>query len=607
MKAKASTAKPWLKFYTEEALNAKLPKETLYEHVLKNNEYHRGNIAINYFGNKISYGEFLDTADVCAASFAELGIKTGDMVACCSATIPELAFALYGLNKLGAAMVALDPRRSPSEIKQFIVNSGANVLLLLDLAYEHLADMLDELSLEKVIIISADNYMSPVVRMLKQIKMPAPAVPIGGRTISWKEFLKLGKGKSVEAVGYGEFELAAVTLTGGTTGMPKGVMLSNDGFNAVAMDFRYCGVTYTRNQRFLDIIPAFSSYGIVASLHMPLSLGLEIVMIPKFDSDKVGQLVKKYKPSHTLLVPAHYEKLMNSKEMKNGFDLSFFRTAGSGGDTMNAGLESKLNGFLRERGCKYPLSQGYGMSEVSSAASCCCNGNFKSLSVGYPLLTTNVAIFKPGTTEELDYGEDGEICISGPSVMLGYLNNPEETERVMVTHPDGTVWVHSGDLGCMDEDGFIFIKGRMKRMITCFDGHKIFPVQIESVIGMVNDVQSCAVVGVADTMPCEGGILDFCREAAQRSAAQETFLSLDKEGADLIYISCLPWIELTALTNERDFDPDDAVPRIAWGKFRERDGRKILGMSMELNHRFTDGVHIGLFSQALDNLMAQLM
>ena len=126
MKAKASTAKPWLKFYTEEALNAKLPEETLYEHVLKNNEYHRGNIAINYFGNKISYGEFLDTADVCAASFAELGIKTGDMVACCSATIPELAFALYGLNKLGAAMVALDPRRSPSEIKQFIISSGAS-------------------------------------------------------------------------------------------------------------------------------------------------------------------------------------------------------------------------------------------------------------------------------------------------------------------------------------------------------------------------------------------------------------------------------------------------------------------------------------------------
>ena len=504
MKGKASVTKPWLKYFSDEAVNAELPRETIYEHILKNNDAHRSNTAINYFGGKISYGELLDTADNCAASFAELGVKSGDMVACCSATIPELAFALYGLNKLGAAMVALDPRRSASEIKQFIISSGANILLLLDLAYEHLTDMLAELNLDRIIIISADNYMPFAVRVLKQLKMPAPEIPLVGRTISWKEFLKLGKGKTVEAAKYGKNDLAAVTLTGGTTGMPKGVMLSNDGFNAVAMDFRYCGVEYTRHQRFLDIIPAFSSYGIVASLHMPLSLGLEIVMIPKFDADKVGHLVKKYKPSHTLLVPAHYEKLMNSKEMKNGFDLSFFQTAGSGGDTMNAGLEAKLNGFLRDHGCKYPLSQGYGMSEVSSAVSCCCNGNFKSLSVGYPLLTATVAIFKPGTTEELDFGEEGEICITGPSVMLGYLNNPEETEKVMVKHPDGTVWVHSGDLGCMDSDGFIFIKGRIKRMITRFDGHKIFPVQIESILGMHEAVQSCAVVGVNDSEHAQG-------------------------------------------------------------------------------------------------------
>ena len=533
MKGKASVTKPWLKYFSDEAVNAELPRETIYEHILKNNDAHRSNTAINYFGGKISYGELLDMADNCAASFAELGVKSGDMVACCSATIPELAFALYGLNKLGAAMVALDPRRSASEIKQFIISSGANILLLLDLAYEHLTDMLAELNLDRIIIISADNYMPFAVRVLKQLKMPAPEIPLVGRTISWKEFLKLGKGKTVEAAKYGENDLAAVTLTGGTTGMPKGVMLSNDGFNAVAMDFRYCGVEYTRHQRFLDIIPAFSSYGIVASLHMPLSLGLEIVMIPKFDADKVGHLVKKYKPSHTLLVPAHYEKLMNSKEMKNGFDLSFFQTAGSGGDTMNAGLEAKLNGFLRDHGCKYPLSQGYGMSEVSSAVSCCCNGNFKSLSVGYPLLTATVAIFKPGTTEELDFGEEGEICITGPSVMLGYLNNPEETEKVMVKHPDGTVWVHSGDLGCMDSDGFIFIKGRIKRMITRFDGHKIFPVQIESILGMHEAVQSCAVVGVNDSEHAQGmqalAVVKLRQGADENSVREELKAKMESE------------------------------------------------------------------------------
>lgn len=108
------------------------------------------------------------------------------------------------------------------------------------------------------------------------------------------------------------------------------------------------------------------------------------------------------------------------------------------------------------------------------------------------------------------------------------------------------------------------------------------------------------------TMPCEGNIAEFCQDTKRRSAEQTTFLSTDKESADLIYFSCLPWVELTALTNERDFDPDDAIPRISWGKFHERDGRKILGMSLELNHRFTDGVHIGKFADALKNLIEQL-
>ena len=213
---------------------------------------------------------------------------------------------------------------------------------------------------------------------------------------------------------------------------------------------------------------------------------------------------------------------MNSKEMAGGFDLSFFRTAGSGGDTMNAGLEAKLNSFLESRGCRFPLSQGYGMSEVSSAASCCCNGNFKSLSVGYPLLTTTIGIFAPGTTDELDYGEDGEICISGPSIMLGYLNNKAETDNVIRRHPDGTLWVHSGDIGHMDSDGFVYIKGRIKRMITLFNGHKIFPTHIESVLGHHPMVASCAVVGVNDTTHAQGQLTLAVIEAKEQTLEKLT-------------------------------------------------------------------------------------
>lgn len=537
LKRLPSQEKPWLKFFSEEAINATLPKKTIYSYMREKNEGFEKNTAINFFGNKISYGEFLGTVDSCAASFAALGVGKGDVVACCSATIPEMAIALYGLNKLGASMLTLDPRRSVPEIGSFLSAARVKVLLLLDLAFEHTAKLVSELDfIGTVVIISVDNYMPFLVRKLKALTMPPPSIPYSERIIDWKRFLRIGAGRTTETAEYGENELAAITLTGGTTGAPKGVMISNDGFNSIAEDFRYCGVEYTRDQRFMDIIPAFSSYGIVASLHMPLSLGLELVMIPKFDPNKVGYYIKKYRPAHTLLVPAHYEKLMNSREMAKGFDLGFFRTAGSGGDTMNEGLEAKLNGFLSEHGCKYPLSQGYGMSEASSAVSCCCNGNFRSLSVGYPLLTTTVGIFRPGTTEELGYGEEGEICITGPSVMLGYFNNEEETRKVLLEHPDGSTWIHSGDLGSIDEDGYLFIKGRIKRMITRADGHKIFPVALEGIIGRHRDVLSCAVVGVRDRLHAQGmqalAVIQLRPDADTEMVRAELFAMLEYEAEE---------------------------------------------------------------------------
>ena len=517
-----SVEKPWLKFFSEEAREASMPKNTIYRHLRECSEGGHGYTALNYFGKKISYGKLLEEADRAAGAFAKAGIKKGDIVAAATVTIPEMVYALYGLNKIGAAPLIIDPRTSAAGALSFIKETGAKVFIVIDLYYEALKDVLFESGVEKIVVISADTSLPASIRFLKQFKMPAPKIAASDKVLSWAQFASTGEGVETETAAYGDNDLAAVTLTGGTTGAPKGVMLSNDGFNAIAFDFRHCGVSYKRGQRFLNIIPMFSSYGIVSSLHMPLSLGLEVVIIPKFDPDKVGHYVKKYRPEHTLLVPAHYEKLMNSKEMAGGFDLSFFRTAGSGGDTMNAGLEAKLNSFLESRGCRFPLSQGYGMSEVSSAASCCCNGNFKSLSVGYPLLTTTIGIFAPGTTDELDYGEDGEICISGPSIMLGYLNNKAETDNVIRRHPDGTLWVHSGDIGLMDSDGFVYIKGRIKRMITLFNGHKIFPTHIESVLGHHPMVASCAVVGVNDTTHAQGQLTLAVIEAKEQTLEKLT-------------------------------------------------------------------------------------
>ena len=513
-----SAEKPWMQFFSDEAKRAQLPKESIYQHLVTVNANHRDDIAIHYINNHMTYGELLDSIEQAAAAFAALGVKQGDIVTFCAITTPELVVMIYALNKLGACAMVIDPRYTAPVILDFVKNAGSRLLVTFTVTAP-VKELVEKAEVDHIVTFTPGESIRGLMGVYARMRMRAK-LPKDKRVLNWKTFMALGAGKSVPTVDYSAFELAGIALTGGTTGAPKGVMFSNDGFNAVAMDFRYCGVEYDRTHRFMNIIPAFASYGMVASMHMPLSLGLEMVIIPKFDANQVGKYITQWKPQHTLMVPAHYEKLMNSKEMLGGERLDFFITAGSGGDTMNAGLEEKLNGFLAERGARFPLSQGYGMSEVSSAACCSCNGNFRSLSVGYPLLMNTMGIFKPGTTEELGYGEEGEICITGPGVMLGYLNNPEESKKVMIRHPDGLIWVHSGDLGSMDEDGFLFIKGRIKRMIIKFDGHKVFPVYIEGVIGSHPDVLSCAVVGVKDREHAQGQAVHAVVQLNSRTEAE---------------------------------------------------------------------------------------
>lgn len=271
---KPSVEKSWLKYFSEEAREASVPQNTIYRHLRENNENGRGDTALNYFGRKISYGMLLDEVDKAAGAFAAAGIKKGDIVAAATVTIPEMVYALYGLNKIGAAPLMIDPRTTASGVCGFIKETGAKTFIVIDLYYEVLKDALFESGVEKIVVISADTSLPKSIRFLKQLKMPAPKIATSDKVLTWPQFSATGVGVETETVEYGENDLAAITLTGGTTGAPKGVMLSNDGFNAIAFDFRHCGVSYKRGQRFMNIIPMFASYGIVSSLHMPLSLGL---------------------------------------------------------------------------------------------------------------------------------------------------------------------------------------------------------------------------------------------------------------------------------------------------------------------------------------------
>ena len=497
MKRTPSQEKPWMKYFPEEAQNVTLPKMTIYSFIKDVNKDNLDGSALDYYGTHITYGQLFDRIEETAKAFAALGVKEGDLVSFVSVAVPETIAAIYALNKLGATANMIDPRMDIKSIGKMISKCGSKITVCMNIAYPKLDKVIDLIHQDHIIIQTASRSMPPLKRIIVSIAARTK-IPFGQHGLmKWDEFLAGGKNAvAVEAPYVGD-RTVAITHTGGTTGFPKGVMLTNDSMNAVGTNFRHTGIYYHKGDRFLGIIPCFTSYGMVCGLHMPFSMHCELVPIPKFAPHELGKLVRKNRPNHMIATPAFYELMMDSKEMKN-FDLSFLVTMGSGGDSMNEGLEKKLEAFMKEHNIRYPLAQGYGMSEVSAAASFGVNDLHRKGSVGIPSVLTTVGIFDPDSGEELGYNEIGEVCISGPTIMKGYFRNPEETDYTKRLHADGEYWIHSGDLGYLDEDGFLYIVGRMKRMITRFDGHKVFPYSIESLVGERADVANVCVIGVND-------------------------------------------------------------------------------------------------------------
>ena len=293
-----------------------------------------------------------------------------------------------------------------------------------------------------------------------------------------------------------------VVHTGGTTGSPKGVMLTDNNFNGIAMQFSACDTLFSKGQSLLNIMPPFIAYGFACGVHLPLTLGIKVVIIPNLDSNKLGSLIWKYKPEHMFGVPSHYQQLAVDPKLQNK-DLSFIRNYAAGGDAIARGAEQTVNDFLAAHGVEYGLAKGYG-------------------SVGLPLVNTLVSVFEPGTDTELPIGQRGELCISGPGVMKGYYNKPAETAAILRTHADGRVWVHTGDIGYLDEDGFVYLDSRIKRLIIRHDGFKVFPSMIENVVSQHPAVHQCSVVGCADKDHVQGRlpfvylVLDPAVPAAKR-------------------------------------------------------------------------------------------
>ena len=559
---KVTTEKVWMKHYPAEVRNAEFPRMKIYSYLKTTNAKRMNERTIYYYGKKITVKQLIERIDECADAFAALGVKQGDMVSLLSASTPESIAVLYALNKMGASVNAIDPRMDAKSITRMIKGSGSKILVAIDIAYPKVAKIMPDVKLDHIIVQSAGTSLPAIKKMALKIANGKSDIPYGEQGImSWDAFIRGAKNATAVEADYVGDAIVAVTYTGGTTGFPKGVMLTNDSINAAAYNFIHAGIVYKKGQRFLGIMPIFSSYGLVCGIHMPLTIGTELALIPRFSPQKMGEYMKKYKPEHMIATPAFYEILINSKEMKN-FDLSFVLTLGSGGDSMNAGLEAKMEAFMESHGIRYPLAQGYGMSEVSAAATFCVNDRYRKGSVGIPCITTTIGIFDPETGEELGYNEQGEVCITGMSMMKGYYKNEEETNHVMRKHADGTVWIHSGDIGSIDEDGFVYIHGRVKRMITRFDGHKVFPVTIEGFIGEHELVHGCSVIAVDDRERMQGqypmAVVEFVpgvdpsrREAICREIYASCQEHLEERGRPVAVV-CVDEIPHTAM-GKNDF------------------------------------------------------
>ena len=490
----ASVAKPWLKYYDASFIGQPLPDCTTFEYLYQQNKQHLNEPALEYFGRKITYADLFVNIKKTAAAFRAIGLKKGDIATVVSIMTPEIIYAFYAADLIGATLNLVDPRYSVEGIHDYIAEVDSHLLICLNVTYDRCVQAAKRTHVERILVVSPADSLSLPMAMGYKLKNPDKN-HYSSNVIHWKDFIAGGQGQSTAADPVDPMDHACVVVhTGGTTGSPKGVMLTDRNFNTIAKQFKTYEFLCHRGQTLMNIMPPFIAYGFACGIHLPLTLGIKVVIIPNADATKLGSLVLKYKPQHMFGVPTHYQQLATDPRLKNK-DLSFIRMYAAGGDAISVGAEENVNEFLAAHNVEFPMAKGYGMTEVSSAATAAAASITKPGSAGIPLVDTIVSVFEPGTAKELPIGEQGEICICSESIMKGYYHKPEETAAVKQVHPDGRTWVHTGDVGYIDEDGFVFVGSRIKRLIIRPDGFKVFPSMIENAISHHPAVRQCSVVG----------------------------------------------------------------------------------------------------------------
>ena len=492
---------PWLKHYNGVPEHLQYPDSTMVEYVEQAAKEYPNYCAYEFMGYETDYTVFIEQIHACARALRALGIRKGDRVTICMPNSPQGITMFYAVNMVGALANMIHPLSSEGEIEFYLNDSQSVCALTLDSFYPKFAAVRGRTKLQHLIITSIGDALGLVKKVGFALTLGRKIKPIpkDADIIRWKDFLKGGEAFTGDPRVPMQAEDPAVILySGGTTGTTKGILLSNLNFNALAMQTAAAGNCIVPGHKMLAIMPIFHGFGLGVCIHTVLTRGVRCILVPQFTAQTYAELLKKQQPNYIAGVPTLYEALLRN-EYLDGVDLSCLEGVFSGGDSLSVELKKKVDAFLKAHGAKLQIREGYGTTECVTASCLTPKDFFKEGSIGIPFPDTYYKIVKPNTQEELPYGELGEICLSGPTVMLGYIGeqNAKENAHVLQVHPDDRLWLHTGDLGKMDEDGFVYFVQRLKRMIVS-SGYSIYPSQLENIIDQHPAVLMSTVIGVAD-------------------------------------------------------------------------------------------------------------
>ena len=534
------------------------------------------NIAFDFMGRPTTYSRLVNEIKNCARALRTIGVREGDRVTIAMPNCPQAIFLFYAVNLVGGVANMIHPLSAEKEIEFYLNESESVTAITLDQFYHKFERVRQNTKVVNIIIASVKDELSRPVKagyMLTEGRKIAK-IPKDAPVIRWREFMNMGRScfwnYAVKRTGD---DPAVILYSGGTTGTTKGIVLTNRNFNALGQQIIATNPMFRPGDKMLSAMPLFHGFGLGVCIHSMLSQGGRCVLVPRFTAKSYAKLITKYQCNFIAGVPTLYEALLRLPSM-DGADLSCLKGVFSGGDSLSIELKKKLDKFLYDHKAVIQVREGYGTTETVTA--CCLTPPkmFKEGSIGIPFPDTYIKIVKPDTDEELPYGQEGEILLAGPTVMKEYMNHPDETAKTLRRHADGLTWVYTGDLGVMDEEGFIYFRGRAKRMIVS-SGYNVYPGQIENILDASDMVQMSCVIGVPDPyrMQKVKAFVKLAPEVPANDATKQALLSY-----------CAKHIAKYAMPYDIEFRedmPKTLVGKVAYRVLEDEEKAKLAAQSGE--------------------------